>query len=78
MDSLKVLRVKKSLTQKQLAKKVGVTESTISKWERGIAFPDIPKINKLEEVFNVRYSDINFYSIDTLKEYNESGKQYLS
>jgi transcriptional regulator with XRE-family HTH domain len=66
-DSLKVLRVKKKLTQKELAEKIGVTEATISKWERGKSFPDVPKIDKLAEIFGVRYSDINFYDNDTLK-----------
>ena len=67
--TLKQLRGLNGLTQKQLAEKVGVVESTVSKWERGIAYPDVPKIELIEKALNVPYADINFYPFDTLKVY---------
>ena len=33
-------RKKENLTQMQLAKKLGITDKAISKWERGVAMPD--------------------------------------
>lgn len=35
------LRKKQGLTQKELASKVHVTDKAVSKWERGLNFPDI-------------------------------------
>ena len=34
-------RKEQGLTQKALAEKVGVTDKAISKWERGLSYPDI-------------------------------------
>lgn len=36
---LKVARIEKGLTQKQLSERVGVSQQTIAKWERGISTP---------------------------------------
>lgn len=30
-----------SLTQKQLAEKLGVSDKSVSKWERGVCLPDV-------------------------------------
>ena len=35
------LRKEKNLTQKQLGEKLGLSDKTISKWERGLGCPDI-------------------------------------
>ena len=46
MDQLKIgkfiaeCRKEKSLTQMQLAEKLGITDKAVSKWERGIAMTD--------------------------------------
>lgn len=37
--ALKVARIEAGLTQKQLADRVGVTQQTIAKWERGVSTP---------------------------------------
>ena len=34
-------RKKQSLTQKDLGEAVGVSDKAVSKWERGLSFPDI-------------------------------------
>ena len=41
------------MTQKELAAKMNVTDKAVSKWERGIAFPDIHSIPQLAEVLNL-------------------------
>ena len=38
------------LSQKELAKALYVTESAVSKWERGISYPDITMISGICEV----------------------------
>lgn len=64
MDNLKVgnfiksLRKEKNMTQKELAKKIGLTDKAISKWERGLSFPDITILNSLAEIFDVDVSEI--------------------
>lgn len=35
------LRKEKNLTQKDLAKKLFVTDKAVSKWEQGLSLPDI-------------------------------------
>ena len=41
-----------NLTQKQLAKEVGISESTVNKWCGGSA-TNIPSLNKLYKISNV-------------------------
>ncbi|MBQ7336461.1 MAG: helix-turn-helix transcriptional regulator [Clostridia bacterium] len=41
------LRLAKGLTQTVLAKKLNVTTQAISKWERGLGFPDVLIIPQL-------------------------------
>ena len=55
---IKELRKEKNMTQKELAKKIGLTDKAISKWERGLSFPDITMLNSLAEVFDVDVSEI--------------------
>lgn len=38
---IKELREKKKITQSELAKMLGVSDKTISKWETGKGYPDI-------------------------------------
>ena len=35
------------LTQKELAQRLYVAESTISKWERGLSYPDISMVSPI-------------------------------
>ena len=39
------LRKEKNMTQKQLGEKLNITDKAISKWERGLSFPDISMLN---------------------------------
>ena len=55
---IKELRKEKNMTQKELAEKIGLTDKAISKWERGLSFPDITILNSLSEVFDVDVSEI--------------------
>lgn len=47
---LRDLRKTKSMTQKQLAQKIGVVPKTVSKWETGNGMPDISAIPKLAKI----------------------------
>ena len=59
--TLKALRVNAGLDQKAAADRIGVTPETLSNWERGKSFPNVPQISKIEEVYNTTYADINFF-----------------
>jgi len=50
---LKSLRMKKGLSQTELAKLVGVTPSTISQVESNLIYPSLPALLKMAEVLNV-------------------------
>lgn len=58
--TLKALRVNAGLDQKTAAAQIGVTPETLGKWENGKTFPDVRQITKIEELYHVTYSDINF------------------
>lgn len=50
---LKALRKRKKVTQKELARALNVSFQTISKWENGVAMPDITFLPPLAKYFNV-------------------------
>ena len=52
------LRKEKNLTQKQLGEKLGVSDKTISKWERGLGCPDISLLRDISKIFNVNIEKI--------------------
>lgn len=53
-------RVNKKLTQEQFAKAVGVSKSTVQKWEKGTVKPRHEKIDQICEVLEVSYDNINW------------------
>jgi len=58
--TLKAARVNAGLSQKEAAKKIGISKDTLGKYERGISFPDVLVINAIEKIYGVKYSDIIF------------------
>jgi putative transcriptional regulator len=58
--SLKAARVNANLTQNQAAEKLGVDVKTVSHWEKGDSYPDVPKIKAIESLYNIKYDDIIF------------------
>lgn len=50
---IKEKRQAKGLSQRELAQKLYVTESAVSKWERGVSYPDITQITPLCEALDV-------------------------
>lgn len=51
------LRKEKGLTQAQLAQKLNVTDKAVSKWERGVGFPDIKLLEPLADVLDISLLD---------------------
>lgn len=50
---LKEERIKKNITQEDLAEKLGISRQTISSWENGRSYPDIVNIIKISDIFNI-------------------------
>jgi len=58
--SLKALRVNEKLTQTEAAAGLGVSQKTISNWEKGITHPNQKAIEKICEFYGVSYDFIDF------------------
>ncbi len=52
------LRKEKGMTQKQLADALNVTDKAVSKWERGLSFPDISMLEPISEVLGISIMEI--------------------
>jgi ribosome-binding protein aMBF1 (putative translation factor) len=46
------------LTRKDLAQKLGKSESTVRNWETGRTQPNANDMVKLEQVLNIKWSDV--------------------
>ena len=55
---IKEKRQAKGLSQRDLAQKLYVTESAVSKWERGVSYPDITQITPLCEALDVSEQEL--------------------
>ena len=52
-DRIKVLREQKGYTQTDLAKRLGITRSSVNAWEMGISVPSTQYIVELAQIFKV-------------------------
>lgn len=63
-EFLKLRRQEKKLTQKDLSKMLYVSESTVSKWEKDVAHPDITILPQLSKILGVTEHELITASID--------------
>ena len=61
-DNLLNLRKQNSMTQEELAEKLGVTRQAVAKWESAESTPDLEKSRLIAEVFGVSLDDLVNYS----------------
>ena len=52
-EQIQKLRIEKGLTQERFAEFMEVSRQSISKWELGQAVPDVDKIIRMSELFDV-------------------------
>ena len=55
---IRTLREKKSMTQLELAEKIGVTDKAISKWETGKGLPDISLMEPLSQALEISVMEL--------------------
>ena len=57
-QSLVKIRKDNNLSQEQLAESLGVSRQAISKWESGVAYPEMEKIIQLCNKFELNIDDL--------------------
>ena len=55
---LRTARRSAGLTQKQLAERLGVEPITVSRWEREVTTPSLPRLRRIAEVTETTVSDL--------------------
>ena len=55
---LRTARRGAGLTQKQLAEALGVEAITVSRWERGVTSPSLPRLRRVAELTETTVSDL--------------------
>lgn len=65
---IKSLRLRRGITQEALAQHLGVTAQAVSKWERGVATPDIGMLPDISAYFGVTIDELFALSDDTRME----------
>ena len=64
-NQIKQLRLRRGITQEEMARHFGITAQAISKWERGAAAPDIGILPGLSAYFGVTIDELFALSDDT-------------
>ena len=67
-NQIKALRLRRGVTQEALAQHLGVTAQAVSKWERGVATPDIAMLPDISAYFGVTIDELFALSDDTRME----------
>ena len=73
---IKIKRTEKNYSQKDLAEMLCVTESAVSKWERGVSYPDITLISDICRVLDISEHELITASndVESRKIKNEARK----
>ncbi|MGI8426060.1 MAG: helix-turn-helix domain-containing protein [Actinomycetota bacterium] len=58
MPTLQELRLKKNLTQTQVARALNIADGTVSLWERGLARPEIETGGELAKLLDVTADEL--------------------
>ena len=57
-SNIKNARIKKNMTQMNLADEMGVSYQAVSNWERGTSMPDISKLPELCKILNISFEEL--------------------
>ena len=67
-NQIKALRLRRGITQEAMAQHFGITPQAVSKWERGVAAPDISMLPELSAYFGVSIDELFALSDETRME----------
>ena len=67
-----------SMTQMELAEKMGVTDKAVSKWERDLSYPDISSLPKLAEIFGMSVDELMQVKADTTENTNNKVSEIVN
>ncbi len=67
-NKIRTLRKQRGITQVQLAEAIGISFQAISKWENGIALPDITLAPALASYFGVTMDELFDYNLRETEE----------
>ena len=59
--SLAAARVNAGYSQKEAAKKLGIGNKTLCKWENGKSKPTVDKIDAICDIYGLSYDEIDFF-----------------
>ncbi len=57
-ENLKLLRLARNLSQKELASLLSVSHKTVSHWESGYTEPSLEMVYKLKNLFQISYEEL--------------------
>lgn len=57
-ESLKAMRIERSITQEQLAKKLNISLKTISHWETGYTEPSLTQLIAIADLYSVSLDEL--------------------
>ena len=57
-DNIQFLRKVNNITQEELAERLSVSRQTVSKWEMNQAYPEIPKLMEIGNVFHCKLDEL--------------------
>ena len=72
------LRKQKNMTQQELAKKLGVTDRAISKWENGRGLPDYSLLQNLCDALSVSINELFSGEKISKENYKEKAEENMS
>lgn len=65
-EKIKALRKERGMSQKELAKEIGVSDRTVSKWECGKGSVKIKELEKISKALRVHIDDL--LPVDAVKD----------
>lgn len=57
-DKLKELREANEMKQEELARKMYISRPVISKWERGLQYPNVEQLKQLSQIFHISMDEL--------------------
>ena len=79
-DNLKSIRKEHNLSQEQFAEALGVSRQSVSKWESGLAYPEMDKVLAICKMFNLNIDELmnqNYKEISETKQSSNTINKYI-